>query len=174
MLINVETKLNTDFATVVKYVNLSATLDYIASPLLVFEPVDPKSYPKIWRHGDYLVRMKVFGIILLGTQYIRIERIRDKSATEFILRDNGSGQLAKRWDHWIFIEKTEKNRVTRYVDRIEVKAGLLTPGVALFAAIFYRWRQHRWRKLIKNGFAPLKSHEVNKRDRTSQKSGKRR
>jgi hypothetical protein len=33
------------------------------------------------------------------------------------------------------------------MDRIEIDAGVMTPLVAGFAAIFYRYRQRRWRAL---------------------------
>jgi hypothetical protein len=155
MIINVMTKLKTDFDTVVRYVSRSDTLDYIAHPLIRFTPLDPKKYPREWKNGEYAVAMKMFGIIHLGTQTIGIEKYKEKDREEYILRDRGHGQLAKTWDHWIFVRKTGNPQVASYTDRIEVKAGLLTPFVALYAAIFYRWRQFRWRKLIRENFRPL-------------------
>jgi len=155
MIINVETKLRSDFKSVVKYVNMSATLDFIAHPLIHFTPIEPKKYPREWKNGEYPVAMKMFNFVPLGTQTIGIEKHKEKDANEFILRDLGHGQLAKTWDHWIFVRKTLDPKVTRYIDRIDVKAGILTPFIAFYAAIFYRWRQHRWKKLIHLGFAPL-------------------
>jgi hypothetical protein len=155
MIINVEAKLRSDFKSIVQYVNYSATLDFIAHPLIYFTPLDRKTYPREWKNGDYLVRMKMFNLFPLGTQTIGIERLKEKDSEEYILRDRGHGQLAKTWDHWIFVRKTADKDVTCYIDRIEVKAGILTPFVAFYAAIFYRWRQHRWKKLIHLEFKPM-------------------
>ncbi|MBN8607821.1 MAG: hypothetical protein J0L81_12970 [Caulobacterales bacterium] len=44
-----------------------------------------------------------------------------------------------------------------YRDRVRVEAGLLTPGVWMFAALFFRWRQMRWRALVKRGFKSIAS-----------------
>ena len=38
---------------------------------------------------------------------------------------------------------------TRYSDRIEIDAGPLTPLVAGYAQLFYRYRQRRWRRLAR-------------------------
>lgn len=38
-------------------------------------------------------------------------------------------------------------------DRVEVKAGLLTPFIWAYASLFYHYRQHRWRRLVEGGFA---------------------
>jgi hypothetical protein len=37
----------------------------------------------------------------------------------------------------------------RYTDTLEVRAGLLTPLVALFAVLIYHYRRARWRGLAK-------------------------
>jgi len=64
------------------------------------------------------------------------------------LRDNGYSALITTWDHWITVEP-DGERGTRYRDEVEVKAGLLTPFVWLFAQVFYRHRQRRWRALAR-------------------------
>ncbi|WP_374137484.1 hypothetical protein [Sphingomonas sp.] len=68
------------------------------------------------------------------------------------MRDNGSGDLIKRWDHWITIEPIAPDRC-RYTDEVEVSAGIFTPFIWLFALVFYAHRQSRWRALVKSGFA---------------------
>lgn len=66
------------------------------------------------------------------------------------LRDDGRGTLATKWDHLITIQASEQGS---YTDRVEVRAGVLTPFVWLFSWFFYRHRQRRWQRLIANGFA---------------------
>lgn len=155
MIINVETDFQSNYETIVEYVNLSKTLDYIAYPLLVFEPMNKNIFPKVWKNGKYLTSMKLFGFIPFGNQFIVIEKIKERVPNEFILRDNGYGDVIKTWDHWIFIRKTKKDNLVKYIDRIEVKAGVLTIFIAIFASLFYRWRQYRWKRLIHYQFQPL-------------------
>jgi len=78
----------------------------------------------------------------------------DISAGRAVLRDNGSGRLVPIWDHWIFLEDIGAGR-TRYTDRVDVEAGVLTPMIWLFACLFYAHRQRRWHRLIRANFAPL-------------------
>jgi hypothetical protein len=55
--------------------------------------------------------------------------------------------VVRRWDHLIRVEPADGGR-TRYSDTIEVEAGALTPLVWLFAKLFYRHRQRRWRTIV--------------------------
>lgn len=94
------------YSTATKYVDYPSLLQYVAYPLMKFEPIEPEEFPKIWDQRKYLVGMKFFGIIHLGKQYIGIEKIKVDDDKEFILRDNGSGELIKVWDHLITIKKS--------------------------------------------------------------------
>lgn len=135
-------------------VQRSDLLEYVAAPLIEFDPVNSESFPERWDEGDYRVAMRLFGVIPLGEQTIRIskERVDDTDGKQFYqLRDDGTGELISVWDHLISVRETP-DRKTVYTDEIEVRAGVLTPLIWLFASIFYRHRQRRWRKLVKNDF----------------------
>lgn len=155
MIVNIETHIPTNFEKITSYVMLSKTLDYIAKPMVFFEPADPNGFPENWGNGEYLAKMKLFGVIPISSQTIVIEKIKVTSPNEFILRDNGYSSLINTWDHWIFIRKTKKENLVRYIDRIEIKAGILTIFIVIFASVFYRWRQFRWKKLIRNNFQDI-------------------
>ncbi|WP_129114976.1 hypothetical protein [Halegenticoccus tardaugens] len=131
-----------------------ALLAHVAAPLVSFEPVNPRSLPDTWEEGGYLVGLKLFGAVPLGTQTIRISNVRvdDTPGERFYrIRDDGTGRIASEWTHVISIRETSDGK-TVYVDEVEVKAGVLTPVVWSFASLFYRYRQHRLRKLVANGF----------------------
>lgn len=99
--------------------------------------------------------MRLFGWLPLGTQWVAISTERVDTTPgrqQYILRDNGHGQLAKVWDHIITLRETEDGQ-THYTDQVTVRAGLLTPFIWFFASIFYRYRQYRWRRLVQAGFA---------------------
>ncbi len=131
----------------------SRLLVYVASPLVCFIPIEPESLPVRWEDKEYLVSMRLFGLLPLGRQVISISR-RDLSSEvgHFYreLRDNGHGALILKWDHLITIEAAAQGCI--YTDRVEVQAGLLTPFVWLFVWIFYRHRQCRWKALADANF----------------------
>ncbi|QPH52839.1 SRPBCC family protein [Pontivivens ytuae] len=122
----------------------SALLEHIAAPLVVFRPIDGP-FPEHWSPGRYRAWMLLVGVLPMGRQWIDIS-----FPDEFTLRDNGAGDLVRRWDHWIFVEA--EGNGTRYTDRVDVEAGLLTPFIWFFARVFYAHRQRRWRALAADGF----------------------
>ena len=128
-----------------------ATLLYVANPLLKFELVEPMQLPEIWREATYRMKMKMFGIIPMGTQYVVImdRKVDETPGNQFYsIRDNGYGDLANRWDHIISLRENPDG-TTHYTDTVDIEAGMLTLGVWLFASVFYRYRQMRWRKLAR-------------------------
>ena len=135
-----------------EYLQTSKLLDHITAPLVRFVPVEG-SFPERWTAGDYRSGMLAFGFIPIGEQTIGIEYPRSEGERR-ILRDNGHGSLIKRWDHFIFIEPEGEG--TRYTDRVDIEAGILTLPVAAYARLFYGHRQKRWRALARTNFAALK------------------
>lgn len=128
-------------------------LNYVAAPLILFDLIDPPTMPAHWGDGRYLVSMRFLGLIPIGRQWIVTSTLlpEDQARGVFRIRDNGIGDIAKVWDHLIVIEAQADGR-TSYRDEVEVKAGVLTLGVWLFAHWFYRHRQARWRRLVGQGF----------------------
>ena len=126
---------------------------YITAPIIRFEPVEG-SFPARWEARDYPAKLYAFGFLPLGQQTIGIEYppIEGDCRT---LRDNGRGQLIKRWDHWLLVEPEDGG--TRYTDRVDIEAGILTPFIALYAQMFFAHRQRRWRKLINSKFSELEA-----------------
>lgn len=125
-------------------------LMYVNRGFVDFTPKDPKKLPEVWEEGEYKMDMKIWGFIPIGEQRIVIE-IPEQEEGEFRIRDNGSGELMEVWDHFIIMRRKDDNSI-HYTDEIELKAGLATPFVWLFTKAFYRHRQRRWKKLIRNDF----------------------
>lgn len=156
MIIDIETQLPAPPERIWAEVKTSKLLLYVAAPLVRFYPIEPKALPERWTAGRYRVSMWFLGLIPLGRQWVVISEPPappDTPAPEEtqIIRDEGTGDLVRVWDHWIFI-RPGPDGTTLYRDRVDVKAGPLTPFVWLFAAWFYRHRQARWRKLVSRGF----------------------
>jgi len=134
-------------------VQTSRLLDHVAWPLQAFEPVDPPVLPERWAEGRYLVRLRMLGVLPIGTQWIVITT-PERGPDRYRVRDNGHGSLVSTWDHLVTIEPLSPTRC-RYTDEVEVRAGVLTPFVWVVAQLFYRHRQRRWRALVASGFAAL-------------------
>lgn len=123
-----------------------STMTFVSAPLTAFTPLDPPTFPARWAPGDYRVRMKALSVLPLGEHTIRISLPPPGQPATFLLRDNGSGRLLRRWDHLITIEAVGDDEVA-YVDEVDVDAGVLTVPIAAWAYVLYRWRQRRWRSL---------------------------
>ncbi len=160
MIANIETRLKCSFETVIENLNKSETHKFITYPMMSFTATNANEYTGDWAEKKLEVSMKLFGFLPFGKQYFGIEKIQEDDKDEYIIRDNGYGELVHKWDHWVFVRRTNKENKTIYIDRIEVKAGFLTIFVWLFANIFYRWRQLRWKKLIKKSFKQLENYDA--------------
>jgi hypothetical protein len=135
-------------------VQTTRLLAYVAHPLVRFVPVDPPALPAVWNEGRYLVALRLFGWLPFGTQWIVTSILLADATSEqeyYVLRDNGHSDLIATWDHLICMRATADGR-THYTDLVEVRAGLLTPLIWLYATIFYRHRQARWRRLVAHDF----------------------
>ncbi len=134
-------------------VQTTRLLQYIAHPLVHFAPVEPPTLPEHWSEGEYVVKLKLFGMIPFGKQWIRIS-MRDRSQEmghfHVELRDNGFSKLVAKWDHLIIIQQADGGCC--YSDHVHVKAGMLTPLIGAFAWFFYRHRQRRWHHLVAANF----------------------
>ena len=120
-----------------------STLEYITSPLLRFKPLEPATWPERWRVGQYHARLSFLVVLLLGWQIIDVSH-----PEAFTLRDNGRGSLARTWDHVITV-RAHGATATLYADTVNIDAEVITPLVWLFAETFYRYRQYRWRQLLR-------------------------
>lgn len=149
MIVDISTPLECSVDEAVAHVKTPRLLEYVAAPLVRFRPLRPSTFPAEWSEGEYCVALRLFGFVPFGQQAIVISM--PPTECGFAVRDNGHGALIPTWDHLITI--TPHAGGCQYRDRVEVRAGLLTPFVWLFAQLFYRHRQRRWRALVAKSFA---------------------
>ncbi|KXK15805.1 MAG: hypothetical protein UZ14_CFX002000242 [Chloroflexi bacterium OLB14] len=128
-------------------------LHYVGSPLIKFIPARETPFTELWQTGEYIVDMKLFGLLPFGKQIIGIKPPpeHEQKQHQFSILDDGRGELIKTWRHLITVDKVNAEK-TLYADEVEVQAGVLTFFVWLFANIFFWHRQRRWKKLIRNNF----------------------
>lgn len=126
-------------------VQQSATLVRIAWPLIALRPVGAAEFPPRWTEGATIeCGLLLFNVVPLGVRRLCFESIDDRLRE---IQTRESDPVVRRWDHLIRVEPADGGR-TRYSDTIEVEAGALTPLVWLFAKLFYRYRQRRWRAIV--------------------------
>lgn len=124
------------------------SLQFVASPLLTFAPVEPGDPDSEWEAGrDYPLKLYLLGFIPLGRHTIRLVKV-DRDQKRILSRE--SGLLARVWNHEISFREIKPGLVS-YSDEIEIRAGYLTPVIWLFAHGFYRHRQRRWKVLLRAG-----------------------
>ncbi len=126
---------------------------HVAAPLVHFSPIGVDRFPDRWEEGEYRGAMRLFGLLPIGWQAIVIE-FPTSADTDLVLRDRGYGPLLREWDHRIAVSPHGSG--TRYVDRLTLDAGWLTPIAAFGVKQFFRHRQRRLVALDQAAFAPLK------------------
>lgn len=143
MIVTVQTTLDAPPDAVWAAVKTSSAFRYVTRGFMGYSGAD--RFPAQWQEGATVhTRIWFFHIIPAPWMHqLRIERVDDPRRE---IRSREHGGFITTWDHLIRVEETAGGR-TRYIDQIEIRAGMLTPLVGLFAHIFYRYRQARWHKL---------------------------
>lgn len=113
-----------------------------------------EDWPKEFQEGQRVIaRMVFFGVIPAPWAHeLRVVSV-DEERRE-LLSNEGGGPL-ETWNHRIRVEPLPGDR-TLYTDEIEIRAGALTLPVWIFAHLFYRYRQARWRglaRLLSGGYS---------------------
>lgn len=166
MRVHLSTPLSAPPEWVAAQLQSTAVFRHITAPLIQFHPARGTEWPTHWAPGELALHMRLLGVLPMGPQTVRIsiEPAAQRGGWP-TLRDNGEGVLMRRWDHRITLQPLPDGR-TLYTDDIEVIARhlpwLMTPLSALFAQVFYRHRQRRWRQLAAQhaagGAAPTALH----------------
>lgn len=120
-------------------------LQRISFPLLTFTPKSGTDFSQQWCvDSTHEVSLHLGGLIPLGSHSIRITKM-NRIQNEIISKE--SGDLVKIWNH--NIRFTQKGGCVEYCDEVEIKAGIMTLPICLFANLFYRHRQRKWKIILK-------------------------
>lgn len=118
------------------------TFRYITRGAISFDGIE--RWPQQFAAGTTLTtRMRLFGVVPLWSHRLEVVRV-DAQARELLSHEHGG--LVRRWNHRIKVSE-RVGQQAHYIDEIDIDAGLLTPVIWLFAHLFYRYRQMRWRYL---------------------------
>lgn len=120
----------------------------VAHPMVAFVPLEKNfaldSYPVLKAN----FKVKLLGFVSIGVHTMRLST--GKNEKGYWIRDNGFSGLCETWDHVMSIDVCQEGCC--YSDNVEIKAGILTLVICLYARLFYGHRQRRWRRLVENSF----------------------
>src|SRR5260370_7932967 len=102
MKVTIQTRLACAASRAWEEVQKPRLLNYVASPLLKFAPLNASGFPEIWEEGDFFVSMFVFGFFPLGLERIGIST-SDSTESIFRLRADEPATLVQPCSHHITI-----------------------------------------------------------------------
>lgn len=151
----VQTQLPASAEAVWAKVKLPATLLYVARGLLGFSGA--QHFPPEWHEGE-VVQTRLWFFHMLPAWWKHTLVAAEVDGGRHVIRSREHSGFYT-WDHVIRVTPLAAG-ACRYSDEIEIHAGLLTVFIWLYANVFYRYRQMRWRRLVSLG--PIRS-EKNKK-----------
>jgi hypothetical protein len=102
--------------------------------------------PDRFTRGDTLrARLLLFHAVPLWRHELQVVRVDDR---DLVAETHEHGGPIRRWDHRIEVEQSLGPR-SRYTDRVEIEAGVLTPLVWVGAKLLFAYRRARWRRLAR-------------------------
>jgi hypothetical protein len=144
MIATIQTSFDTSAEKAWKILKKKDTFLFITRGFLGF--IGAKNWPEEFYEGlEIDTRFVFFHVLPAWKHYLRVVKVDDHCKE---LYSNEKGGLIRIWNHLIKIEPETDHRC-KYTDQVEIKAGLLTPAVWVYAHIFYRYRHYRWKKLIR-------------------------
>ncbi len=120
------------------------TLRVITKPYISFEPLDGKK-DFVWREGaTFVFKSRLFGWLPFGTHTINVIQFGLDNG----IYTNEVNTYVPTWNHEITLKEVGENQ-TEYADIVEIYAGWKTVFVYVWAKLFYRHRQRKWIKILK-------------------------
>lgn len=150
--IYVETELPTDADRVWEAMQHPASFLYITRGVLGFPALAGRTEPV--RAGETASGwLFAFHVIPAYRHTIEVRAV-DEQRRSIVTHEHGG--VLRRWDHTLHVEATGEERC-RYSDTVVIDAGVLTPVVCLVATALYRYRQRRWKRLVRKHLLPTLS-----------------
>lgn len=142
--VTISTRLDAPVEVVWPAVKTPHAFVHVAKAMLRYPAAERVDRP--WQVGDELVGWTLlFGLVPFSIHHLAVVAIDDDQR---VLISDEHGGLVRIWRHTLALTEIDDTSC-RYEDRIDIGAGILTPVVALYARVFYRYRQRRWRALAR-------------------------
>lgn len=144
MIARIETELPTSAEQAWEALLKRDTFLFITRGVLGFRGAD--QWPNAFHEGvEIETRLVFLHLIPAWKHTLRVVKV-DEENLELVSHETGG--IVRRWNHRILLESIGEERC-RYLDEIDIDAGLPTPLVWVYAHLFYRYRQRRWRRLAR-------------------------
>ena len=151
MKVSVSSTLNCPTDKVWQLVTKSSTLLFVTKGFMGFRSLSGE-FPSYWREGETeRMRILLFGFIPAWKHEIHFKEVNTSKKQ---LLTNEVGGLISTWNHLMSVQPITSD-TCQYDDIVEIQAGVFTVFVWLYANMFYRYRQYRWKKLVKTHTASI-------------------
>lgn len=142
--VHVETTLPTGADRVWSAMLSPATFLYVCKGLFGFPALAGRT--ESLRQGERGTGwLMAFHVIPAYRHTIEVTEVDEATGT---IRTREHGGVLKAWNHTLHVEALQADSC-RYSDTVDIDAGLLTGAVVAIASGIYRYRQRRWRKLVR-------------------------
>lgn len=125
----------------------------VSGPFTTAESLEPGGFPARWAGTDHRVRLRMLGVLPMGTQLIRL---RDETLADdtLVVHDEGGPltgamRVVTSWHHRMAInpDTAAPDARTLFRDTLELGAGVLTPLAWLGFWGFWQLRARQLRRL---------------------------
>ena len=134
-------------------VHSPAVFRAVSGPFTTADSLEPGGFPERWSGGDHRVRLRLLGMLPMGSQLIRLRDETLPDGTRVVHDEGGpltgAMRVVSTWHHRMAIsaEPSAADARTRFRDTLEVGAGILTPVAWLGFWFFWRLRARQLRRL---------------------------
>ncbi|NLV79817.1 MAG: hypothetical protein GXY65_10855 [Rhodococcus sp.] len=147
--IHLETDLPTDADRVWSAMLSPVTFLYVCRGLFGLPALAGRAEPL--REGERGTgRLWVFHVVPAHRHTIEVRNVDSGTRT---VRTHEHGGMLRSWNHTLHVEPVGEHRC-RYSDRVDIDAGAATRVVAIVATGIFRYRQRRWRRLVRRHLLP--------------------
>ncbi|MFN3707744.1 hypothetical protein [Microcella sp.] len=132
-------------------VHSPAVFRAVSGPWTTVESLEPGGFPERWPGGDHRVKLRMLGVLPMGTQLIRLSDevapgVRTVHDTGGPL--SGPMRVVRSWHHQMAISAAPGgDGRTQFRDTLTVTAGVLTPFVTAGFWVFWQLRARALKRL---------------------------
>ena len=134
-------------------VHSPAVFRAVSGPFTTATSLEPAGFPARWADTEHRVRLRLLGVLPMGTQLIRL-RDETRADGRRIVHDEGGPltgamSIVSRWHHRMAIsaDPAAADARTRFRDALDISAGVLTPLAWLGFWVFWQLRAQKLRRL---------------------------
>jgi len=126
------------------------TLIEICKPMATFKSKINETEMKWEINKEYIFKLFIYGFIPFGNHKIILKKLDKENK---IILSNEYNKIVKIWNHLIFMKNIGENEIKYtdeveiYADEVEIYAGIFTLFTAIWAKLFYKHRQKKWKRI---------------------------